>query len=238
MSNTTFQFKEFKVEQDRCAMKVGTDGVLLGAWVEVLDEVNSILDIGTGTGVIALQLAQRSEAEVIDAIEIEANAFEQAVDNFENSEWADRLYCYHASLQDFVGEMDEKYDLIVSNPPYYNDTFKDLDKKRALARHTEGLSFEALLSGIAQLLSDDGTAAFIIPHKEENNFLELGKKMKLYPSKISRYSGHLNSELKRSLIQLKNQETTLIEETFFLEHSRHEYSDHYKNLVKDFYLKL
>ena len=238
MSNTTFQFKEFKVEQDRCAMKVGTDGVLLGAWVEVLDEVNSILDIGTGTGVIALQLAQRSEAEVIDALEIEANAFEQAVDNFENSEWADRLYCYHASLQDFVGEMDEKYDLIVSNPPYYNDTFKDLDKKRALARHTEGLSFEALLSGIAQLLSDDGTAAFIIPHKEENNFLELGKKMKLYPSKISRYSGHLNSELKRSLVQLKNQETTLIEETFFLEHSRHEYSDHYKNLVKDFYLKL
>jgi tRNA1Val (adenine37-N6)-methyltransferase len=238
MSNTTFQFKEFKVEQDRCAMKVGTDGVLLGAWVEVPDEVNSILDIGTGTGVIALQLAQRSEAEVIDAIEIEANAFEQAVDNFENSEWADRLYCYHASLQDFVGEMDEKYDLIVSNPPYYNDTFKDLDKKRALARHTEGLSFEALLSGIAQLLSDDGTAAFIIPHKEENNFLELGKKMKLYPSKISRYSGHLNSELKRSLVQLKNQETTLIEETFFLEHSRHEYSDHYKNLVKDFYLKL
>jgi tRNA1Val (adenine37-N6)-methyltransferase len=238
MSNTTFQFKEFKVEQDRCAMKVGTDGVLLGAWVEVLDEVNSILDIGTGTGVIALQLAQRSEAEVIDAIEIEANAFEQAVDNFENSEWADRLYCYHASLQDFVGEMDEKYDLIVSNPPYYNDTFKDLDKKRALARHTEGLSFEALLSGIAQLLSDGGTAAFIIPHKEENNFLELGKKMKLYPSKISRYSGHLNSELKRSLVQLKNQETTLIEETFFLEHSRHEYSDHYKNLVKDFYLKL
>jgi tRNA1Val (adenine37-N6)-methyltransferase len=238
MSNTTFQFKEFKVEQDRCAMKVGTDGVLLGAWVEVLDEVNSILDIGTGTGVIALQLAQRSEAEVIDAIEIEANAFEQAVDNFENSEWADRLYCYHASLQDFAGEMDEKYDLIVSNPPYYNDTFKDLDKKRALARHTEGLSFEALLSGIAKLLSDDGTAAFIIPHKEENNFLELGKKMKLYPSKISRYSGHLNSELKRSLVQLKNQETTLIEETFFLEHSRHKYSDHYKNLVKDFYLKL
>ncbi len=238
MSNTTFQFKEFKVEQDRCAMKIGTDGVLLGAWVEVFDEVNSILDIGTGTGVIALQLAQRSEAEIIDAIEIEANAFEQAVDNFENSDWADRLYCYHASLQDFVGEMDEKYDLIVSNPPYYNDTFKDLEKKRALARHTEGLSFEALLSGIAQLLSLKGTAAFIIPHKEEKNFLELAKKMKLYPSKISRYSGHLNSELKRSLIQLKNQETTVIEDAFFLEHSRHEYSDHYKNLVKDFYLKL
>lgn len=238
MSNSIFQFKEFNVAQDRCGMKIGTDGVLLGAWTTIDAEVKSILDIGTGTGLIALQLAQRSDAEVIDAIEIEADAFEQAVENFENSEWADRLFCYHASFQDFVGEIDEKYDLIVSNPPYYNDTFKDLNEKRALARHTQGLPFGELLSGISKLLSLNGIAAFIIPFKEEKNFLELAEKTKLYPSKISRYSGHVNSELKRSLIELKTHETSLIQESFFLEHARHEYSDYYKNLVKDFYLKL
>lgn len=238
MSNSIFQFKEFNIAQDRSAMKVGTDGVLLGAWATIPKEAKSILDIGTGTGLIALQLAQRSKAEVIDAIEIEADAFEQAVDNFENSDWADRLYCYHASFQDFVSEIDDTYDLIVSNPPFYNDTFKDLNKKRALARHSQGLAFEELLSGVSKLLALNGIAAFIIPYKEEENFLKMAQLIKLFPSRISRYSGNVNSELKRSLIELKTKETTLIQESFFLEHSRHDYSDYYKNLVKDFYLKL
>lgn len=238
MSHKGFQFKEFKVEQDRCAMKIGTDGVLLGAWVDVPEHINSILDIGTGTGIIALQLAQRSDAEVIDALEIEPQAFEQAVENFENSLWADRLYCYHASLQEFVSEIDEKYDLIISNPPYFNDTFKDLEKQRALARHTQELTFKELLEGVAKVLAIDGTVAFIIPYKEEISFLELAQNVNLFPSKISRYRGNINSELKRSLIQLKNEPHALVQEEFFLEHSRHEYSDHYKSLVKDFYLKL
>lgn len=238
MSNSTFQFKEFKVEQDRCAMKVGTDGVLLGAWAGITDRVNSILDIGTGTGVIALQLAQRSDADVIDALEIEPRAYEQAVENFENSQWADRLFCYHASLQEFVNEIDEKYDLIISNPPYFNDTFKDLDKERALARHTKGLSFSDLLEGVSKVMALDGTAAFIIPYKVESLFLELAKKRNLFPARISRYRGNKNSDLKRSLIELKNKVVTPIQEEFFLEHSRHEYTDHYKNLVKGFYLKL
>lgn len=238
MSNSTFQFKEFTVQQDRCAMKVGTDGVLLGAWTAISKDVNSILDIGSGTGLIALQLAQRSGAEVIDAIEIEADAFEQTVDNFENSEWADRLYCYHISLQEFVDEIDEKYDLIVSNPPFYNDTFKKLNEKRALARHTNKLTFEDLLLGIKKILSDQGTANVIIPFKEEPKFLEVAKHNHLFPSKISRYSGHKDAELKRSLIELNHKKSNPIEESFFLEHSRHEYSEHYKNLVKKFYLKL
>ena len=121
-----FHFKEFSVAHDKCAMKIGTDAVLLGAWVEC-EQANSILDIGTGTGIIALQMAQRSFAELIDAIEIEGNAYEQAVENFEQSIWGDRLFCYHASLQEFVEEMDEKYDLIISNPPFYTSTFKEKD---------------------------------------------------------------------------------------------------------------
>ncbi len=238
MPSSTFTFKEFKIKQDRCAMKVGTDGVLLGAWTPVENNINSILDIGTGTGLISLQLAQRSEAETIDALEIETDAFEQAVENFENSDWGDRLFCYHASLQEFVEEIDEKYDLIVSNPPFYNDTYRKLDQKRAMARHTEQLTFEDLLSGIKSLLADHGTAAVIIPYKEENQFLRSARNKHLFPKKISRYSGHRDAEIKRSLIQLSHNEEVTTEESFFLEHSRHDYSDHYKNLVKDFYLKL
>ena len=126
-------------------MKVGTDGVLLGSWVAIDSAVTSILDIGTGTGLIALQLAQRFNSETIDALEIEPQAYEQAVDNFENSDWGNRLFCYHASLKEFALEMDEKYDLIVSNPPFFNDTYKKLEQRRALARHSENLTFGELL---------------------------------------------------------------------------------------------
>ena len=115
MPESPFRFKQFNVAQSKSAMKVGTDGVLLGAWVRILDGVDSVLDVGTGTGLIALQIAQRCDSEIIDALEIESGAFEQAVENFENSPWSDRLFCYHASLQEFEMEMDERYDLIVCN---------------------------------------------------------------------------------------------------------------------------
>jgi tRNA1Val (adenine37-N6)-methyltransferase len=115
-----FHFKEFSIHQDRCAMKIGTDGVLLGAWATINPDANQILDLGAGTGIIALQLAQRNAFADIDAIEIDDAAFEQCTDNFENSPWADRLFCYHASAQEFATEMNEAYDLIVSNPPFYS----------------------------------------------------------------------------------------------------------------------
>ena len=119
-----FYFKKFSISQDRCAMKVGTDSVLLGAWSSLNHSPKTILDIGSGTGILALILAQRSFAEIIDAIEIEAEAYEQCVHNFESSNWADRLFCYHASLEEFIVEIDESYDLIISNPPFYTDNFK------------------------------------------------------------------------------------------------------------------
>ena len=233
-----FQFKEFTIHQDKTAMKVGTDGVLLGAWVDLEKKPDSVLDIGTGTGLIALQLAQRCNAMTIDAMEIEANAYEQAVDNFENSDWADRLFCYHASLQEFVNEIDEKYDLIISNPPFYNDTFKDVEQKRATARHTFTLSFEELISATAKLLNTNGTCSFIIPFHEEKQFLEIAKKAKLFPNRITRVKGNIKTDFKRSLLQLGFLDDRPNIDELAIEIKRHIYTKEYKNLVKYFYLKL
>ena len=141
--NKPFQFKEFTVEQDQCAMKIGTDGVLLGAWATVSDEF-SILDLGTGTGVISLMMAQRSNAEIIEAVELDCPAFEQAVSNFENSDWSDRLFCYHASIQEYAQEIDDTYDLIISNPPFFTDANPSENKERATARFEDAMPFEHL----------------------------------------------------------------------------------------------
>ncbi|MBK5210379.1 MAG: methyltransferase, partial [Flavobacteriaceae bacterium] len=132
-----FQFKQFTIQQDKTAMKVGTDGVLLGAWANLDFCPKSILDIGAGTGLIALMMAQRCDAETIDAIELNDAAYEQTVENFENSDWRDRLFCYYCSLNEFTDEIDEKYDFIISNPPFYRSTYKELSEDRAMARHSE-----------------------------------------------------------------------------------------------------
>ena len=136
-----FQFKQFSVAQDRCEMKVGTDAVLLGAWSALDHMPNTILDIGSGTGILALIMAQRSTAELIDALEIDADAYEQCVYNFETSDWGDRLFCYHASLDEFVGEIEDTYDLIISNPPFYTDHFKSRNEARNKARFEDALPF-------------------------------------------------------------------------------------------------
>ena len=167
-----FQFKQFTIQQDRCAMKIGTDGVLLGAWTPIVNNPFSILDIGTGTGIIALMLSQRSYAEQIDALEIDEDAYEQSVDNFENSPWSDRLFCFHAGLDEFVEEPEDEYDLIVSNPPFYTDDFKSANEQRDLARFADAMPFEDLIEAADLLLSENGIFAVIIPFKEEENFLK------------------------------------------------------------------
>ncbi len=196
-----FKFKQFTVYQEKCAMKIGTDGVLLGAWASLKHNPNSVLDIGTGTGVIALQLAQRSDAELIDALEIDDNAYEQAVENFEQSPWNNRLFCYHISLEEFTKEIDEKYDLIVSNPPFYNDEFESNSRARNTARFTSALSFNNLLDSVSKLLSERGSFSVIIPFKEEVNFIDLAEKNNLFISKICRVKGSPNSEITRSLLE-------------------------------------
>jgi tRNA1Val (adenine37-N6)-methyltransferase len=236
--SSPFQFKEFTIHQDRCAMKIGTDGVLLGAWASVRKNIFSILDIGSGTGVIALQLAQRTQAELIDAIEIDENAFEQCVDNFENSPWADRLFCYHASAQDFAKEIDEAYDLIISNPPFYSEDYKTENDARDTARFTDALPFEHLIECVYNLLSEDGIFALILPRKEEDSFIEMASEAGLFPKRICRVRGNVTSEEKRSLIEFSFRSTETEYEELTIEIERHKYTEAYKNLVQDFYLKM
>jgi len=232
-----FQFKEFAIEQDQSAMKIGTDGVLLGAWVKLENEF-SILDLGTGTGVISLMLAQRSNAEIIEAIEIDGPAFEQAVSNFENSKWSDRLFCYHASLQEYAQEIDDTYDLIISNPPFYTDANPSKNKERATARFEDAMPFEHLTYAASKLLEPNGKFAVIIPFKEEANFIKLAKQQSLLLNRVCRVQGTESSPVKRSLLEFSFTEKEIIKENIIIEIERHVYTEAYKDLVKDFYLKM
>jgi tRNA1Val (adenine37-N6)-methyltransferase len=234
-----FQFKQFSVQQDRCAMKIGTDGVLLGAWAPVEQNPFSVLDIGTGTGIIALMLAQRSAAQQIDALEIDENAYEQATDNFENSPWNDRLFCFHAGLDEFMEEPEDEYDLIVSNPPFYAEDYKTNNEQRDLARFQDALPFEDLIEAADLLLSENGILAVIIPFKEEERFLAMAKEFELYPTKITRVKGTPTTEIKRSLLALSRKEiATPSSNELIIEISRHEYTPEYIALTKEFYLKM
>ncbi|WP_163399900.1 tRNA1(Val) (adenine(37)-N6)-methyltransferase [Flavobacterium fluviatile] len=234
-----FQFKQFAVNQDRCAMKVGTDGVLLGAWAPINHNPFSILDIGAGTGIIALMQAQRTNAEQIDALEIDEDAYEQAVENFENSPWGDRLFCFHAGLDEFIEEPEDEYDLIISNPPFYSEDYKTENEQRDLARFQDAMPFEELVEAAGLLLSENGIFAVILPFKEEENFITLAKEAELYPAKITRVKGTPTSEIKRSLLAFSRNEnpTTEIDE-LIIETSRHNYTPEYIQLTKDFYLKM
>ena len=235
-----FQFKEFTIRQDKTAMKVGTDGVLLGAWCSLDDHPVSILDVGSGTGLIGLMLAQRSDAEVIDAVELDDDAYEQTVENFEQSDWADRLFCYHSSFQEFAQEMaeeEEQYDLIISNPPFYTDSFETQDTARNKARFTSSLSFEDLIQGANQLLSSSGRFVTIIPYKEEQRFVDIAEKNQLFPLRVCRVKGTETSEIKRSMLEFTLEEVEWVEEELVIEISRHNYTEKYKELTRDFYLK-
>ena len=233
-----FRFKQFSVKQDKAAMKVGTDGVLLGCWTPLANNPYSILDIGAGTGLVALMLAQRSLAEQIDALEIEENAYEQAVENFEESPWNDRLFCYHAGLDEFVEEIDDKYDVIVCNPPFFESNNQIKNQARETARFYEVLSFEELIEGASVLLSDRGVFSVIIPFEEEEKFISMAKKFDLFPFKITQVKGSPSSKFKRSLIAFSKKEKEITKDRLVIEIERHHYTPEFTELVKEFYLKL
>jgi len=235
----TFNFKQFTVQQDKCAMKIGTDGVLLGAWCPIDNNPFSVLDIGAGTGILSLMLAQRSHAKQIDALEIDVDAYEQCVDNFEKSPWSDRLFCFHAGLDEFIAEPEDEYDLIISNPPFYSENYKTSNFYRDLARFQDALPFEDLIEAVDLLLSENGIFAVIIPYKEEERFIDLCAEVELYPVKVTRVKGSNTTPIVRSLLAFKRYElSVLTADELVIEINRHEYTDDYIQLTKEFYLKM
>ena len=249
MASACFRFKQFTVWHDRCAMKVGTDGVLLGAWCPVDSRASSskssksfkgfkVLDVGTGSGLIALMLAQRIEGAQITTIDIDAGAVEQAKYNFSVSPWSDRLECYQQALQELEGE--GIYDLIVSNPPYFQDSLKNPDSQRAMARHTDTLSYEELLKHSARLLTQEGILALVLPIEAEQQIIALAQIYGLYPTHITHVYPKPGKAAKRILIAFSPSPLAYrlspIAYSLTLESETAPRSEAYKELTKEFYL--
>ncbi len=235
MPSQEFVFKQFKILQDKCAMKVGTDSVLLGSWVNT-DNIKSILDIGTGTGIIALMLAQKSGA-YIDAIDIDENAAIQAAENAKQSIWKDRIFIHHIALQKFEFESNKKYDLIVSNPPYFVDSSKAIEESRTNARHTDQLAYADLLNGVLKLLNTTGKFYVILPTKEGELFRDMAEERKLFLTKLTRVKTRSDKSEKRLLMRFEFIRKTFSEDVIVIEQDeRHSYTPEYKALTKDYYL--
>ena len=257
--NLGFQFKQFFVRHDRCAMKVGTDGVLLGCWsgydaaaagsptIPHRYHYARCLDIGSGSGLIALMLAQRFPDALIDAIDIDKAAVEQAAENFAASPWSDRLHAYCAKLQEWSIVNSQLYSLIISNPPYFQNSLKNPDKGRQTARHTDTLSFSELIHHSTHLLSENGILALILPAEAESEVCELAQAEGLSLTRITRVYSKESKPARRVLLAFgksksrnadisTSRNTAPVEDTLVLEDEKGGRSAAYRELTKDFYL--
>ena len=241
MSTPNFRFKQFTIWHDKCAMKVGTDGVLLGAWAPIAVSIQPsafrILDVGTGSGLVALMLAQRYSETKIDAIDIDASAVEQAKENFQSSAFSIQLSAFRSSFQDWQGG---PYDLIVSNPPYFQNSLKNPDKGRELARHTDTLSYADLIHHSTRLLTKDGQLALILPAEAENEIRELAEVHSLYCLHVTRVYSKESKPARRVLLAFSCQPSAFSiqtsEDTLVLEDEIGGRSAAYSELCKEFYL--
>lgn len=237
MANPYFQFKKFTVWHDRCAMKVGTDGVLLGAWADVKG-AGRILDVGTGTGLIALMSAQRSTA-LVDAVDIDEAACLQANENVRNSPFAGRVRVFHASLEAYRRETATRYDLIVSNPPYFIGSLKCPDAQRALARHTDSLPLQELVRDSRGLLAPQGRLALILPYDQKDRLLKCGAEEGFFVSKETIVIPRPGVDPKRCLVELSVVPVAVpFTTSLTIEVERHQYTPEFIRLVQPFYLHL
>jgi tRNA1Val (adenine37-N6)-methyltransferase len=231
-----FYFKQFKIDDNRCAMKVGTDGVLLGAWVDIA-QAKTALDVGTGSAVIALMLAQRTSTETqIDAIEVDKSSAEQAQENVQQSPWAKKIIVHHSSLQAF--HVSKKYDLIVSNPPYFNNSLLPPEQTRAGARHTDTLPHHELLACAKQLLTPAGRLAVILPFAEGKAFISMASITGLFCTRQCSFYSRQGKPQERWLLEFALEPRTIKTENLLLFADDNNWSEAYKDLTRDFYLKL
>jgi tRNA1Val (adenine37-N6)-methyltransferase len=233
--NQYFRFKQFTIVQEKAAMKVGTDGVLLGAWTDV-GTAGKILDVGTGTGVIALMMAQRSDAQ-ITAVEIEEKAFSEAVFNFSQSPWATRIKAVHSSFQEFCAATKDRFDLIVSNPPFFENASKAREANRSNARHTDLLPYADLISGSGVLLSDYGRLSVIVHAENAERVMSLAAGSDLFPSRITRVKPKPERPFHRFLIEFSKHKSSCVPDDLTIgDEGQNNFTDAYKNLTRDFYL--
>lgn len=230
---SVFRFKQFSVDQQGCAMKINTDGVLLGALVDVT-QANHILDIGTGTGVIAMMLAQRNASSLVDAVEIDEEAFLRAGLNFESSPFADRLSIYKGSFEELKSE--KKYDLMVSNPPFYTNSLHNPDDRKRLARHTDIGFFEKLLSYGQCCLTEIGSLVLILPYELSLEIIDRAISYGLYLSRRINVYSFLHGECVRSIITLDRNKCIAQEHDFVIYKEKGIYSELYRDVLKPFFL--
>ena len=248
-----FTFKQFHINAFQCGMPVSTDAILLGAWATI-DSAKSILDIGCGTGLLAIMCAQRNQTALIEAIEIEEHAFNAATNNCLNSPWSSRLSVNHISLQDFVVSKN-KFDTIICNPPYFTTGKESISSQRAVARHTTTLSHETLLISCQQLLNHNGTASFVLPKKEGLAFVDLldnlpNEESTFALSRLTYVKTTINKPATRVLIELTHfikspsmQLKPLIDQiqtasNQLIIHTGQGYSTQFIELTNQFYLKM
>lgn len=227
-----FHFQQFTIEQDQCAMKVGIDSVLLGAWTDS-NGAQQILDIGTGTGILALMLAQRSKS-VIDAIELNREAFLQASENIKHSKFASRIRCFHGAFQDFIPK--QNYDLIISNPPYFEKSLKSADTARNTARHTDALSLDELLQKASQLITASGEISLILPSSSLSRVEKTIGTLNLYLKRITEVKGKAHKAAKRILLTISKEKNTCITDQITIYTTEGGYTKEFRSLTKDYYL--
>ena len=230
-----FRFKQFVIRQQQCAMKVGTDGVLLGSWCR-LPEKGKVLDVGTGTGLLSLMVAQRSEEVSVVAIEIDGDAVAQATENCQSSPWKNRIKVQHTSLQEFGRESKKVFDAVVCNPPYFNQSLRCPDDKRSQARHSDSLSFDDLLTFSVDLLKHDGMMSVILPTNESEVFERKAVEKGLFLNRVMNVYPNPEKAVKRKLMEFSFERKEVEVQHLVVEKERHIYTDEYKTLTKDFYL--
>ena len=237
MGNDFFRFKQFIVRQGGASMKVGVDSVLLGAWTEA-GHVFRILDVGAGTGILALMMAQRYPEALIDAVEIDRETCQQAVENVENSAWSSRIRVICIDFADYVEDCTFRYDMIISNPPYFTASLKPQDKKRNIARHNDSLPHCLLLSGSAKLLTPAGVLAVVLPPVEALSLIDEAASYNLFVKRTLHVQTVPSKPVYRMLVELSKMPPARSEQRLYIEKAdRSDYTDAYKELTQEFYLK-